>query len=101
MNRGGRESKTVCSPFTASLWPCRTRPYLLPLLRPDRPRPGDTSRGDGAAVGGACSLIHEMIHATDLYAHDTDPDSVFSSGSARTTLKPVHADRLAKAFFAR
>jgi hypothetical protein len=47
-----------------------------------------------------CSLIHEMIHATGLVEHDSDPTSVFSIGTSRTVLKPEHAERLSKAFFA-
>lgn len=48
------------------------------------------------------TLIHEMIHATGLEAHDPDPGSVFAGGDIRTgsVLKPEHAERLSKAFFA-
>ena len=48
-----------------------------------------------------CTLVHEMIHATGLETHDSDPASVFSEGASRTVLKPEHAERLSKAFFAR
>jgi peptidoglycan hydrolase-like protein with peptidoglycan-binding domain len=49
------------------------------------------------------TLIHEMIHATGLDVHDPDPQSVFASGATRTgsVLKPEHAERLSKGFFAR
>jgi peptidoglycan hydrolase-like protein with peptidoglycan-binding domain len=48
-----------------------------------------------------CVLLHEMIHATGLEAHDPDETSVFSEGHNRTVLKPEHAERLSNAFFAR
>jgi len=49
-----------------------------------------------------CTLIHEMIHATGLESHDTDPTSVFAESSAvqRSVLKPEHAQRLSESFFA-
>lgn len=49
------------------------------------------------------TLIHEMIHATGLEAHDPDPTSVFAGGNLRTgtILKPEHARRLSDSFFGR
>ena len=49
------------------------------------------------------TLIHEMIHATGLDTHDSDPASLFAGGEDRTgmVLKPEHAERLRNAFFAR
>jgi Putative peptidoglycan binding domain len=43
-----------------------------------------------------CTLLHEMIHATGLRTHDTDPSSVFSLGDNRTVLRPEHAERFSK-----
>ena len=47
------------------------------------------------------TLIHEMIHATGLTTHDTDPESVFSLSSNRRVLKPEHAERFSETTFAR
>jgi peptidoglycan hydrolase-like protein with peptidoglycan-binding domain len=46
-----------------------------------------------------CTMLHEMIHATGLKTHDTDPTSVFSESSVsqnRTLLRPEHAERFSK-----
>lgn len=51
-----------------------------------------------------CTALHEMIHATGLFVHDDDAtlgDSVFSTGSTRSVLRPEHAQRLSRAFFAK
>ena len=51
-----------------------------------------------------CTAIHEMIHATGLFVHDSDkdlPDSVFSTASNRSVLRTEHAARLSTAFFAK
>ncbi len=51
-----------------------------------------------------CTAIHEMIHATGLFVHDDDAtlgESVFSTASNRSILRPEHAERLSKAFFAK
>jgi hypothetical protein len=48
-----------------------------------------------------CTLLHEMIHATGLEKHDTDPQSVFfGECSNRSVLPVLHAQRLSKSFFA-
>jgi hypothetical protein len=49
-----------------------------------------------------CLVLHQMIHASGLWDHDeSDPANVFSSGADRKHLKPEHAERLSKAYFAR
>ena len=51
-----------------------------------------------------CTAVHEMIHATGLFDHDDDKtmgESVFSTASNRSVLRPEHAERLSKAFFAK
>lgn len=47
------------------------------------------------------TLIHEMIHATGLTTHDNDPESVFSTSSNRTVLKPEHAQLFSGSTFSR
>jgi hypothetical protein len=53
-----------------------------------------------------------MVHASsradgretrlvDRFTHDADKTSIYSTGSARTVLKPEHAQAMSEAFFAR
>jgi hypothetical protein len=47
------------------------------------------------------TLIHEMVHATGLVVHDTNPDSFFAVPQPlpRTILLPYYAQRISTAFF--
>ncbi|ACL57972.1 peptidoglycan-binding domain-containing protein [Methylobacterium nodulans] len=45
------------------------------------------------------TLLHEMIHATGLSVHDSDPASVFAQGEGGLTFKPEHAARVSTAFY--
>ena len=52
-----------------------------------------------------CTLLHEMIHASDLNLkdkdHDPDKTSVFATGNNRSVLKIEHAAKISHSFFAR